>query len=371
MKILYLGEDGNHSSSLDRARALMRLGHSVNVVNPQRAIPASRLLSALHYRTGFRFCRRRVANFVLSAAGNRQFEVVWTDGGRALGPSVLREFRRRGSRLVNYNLDDPFGGRDGRCWDTFRQSVSEYDLLCVVRVENVGEAAAAGAKRVLRVWRGYDPAAHRARVLTEEDRRRWRSDVLFIGTWMPERGAFLADLARCGVPLAIYGNRWQKAREWAVLQTHWRGPGLLGDDYVKAIQSARISLGLLSRGNRDLHTQRSAEIPFIGGLLCADRTHEHRQMYREDAEAVFWRDAGECVEKCRWLLRDETMRRAIVAAGRARVLELGIANDEVMNRILNFLLRAGHDDGLELNQRLPLPSVAVSVRNDVAVCEGF
>jgi hypothetical protein len=342
----------------------MRLGHDVRVVNPNRGLPGGRLTPAIHYRTGYRFCRKRVGEFVLAAVRHEHFQVVWADGGRALSLPLLREFHRRGSRLINYNLDDPFGERDGRCWDTLRQSVSEYDLLCVVRVENIGEAAAGGAKRVLRIWRGYDPVAHRPRVLTEEDRRRWMSDVLFIGTWMPERGAFLAELSKHGASLTLYGNRWQKAPEWAVLQKHWRGAGLLGDDYAKAIQCARICLGLLSRGNRDLHTQRSAEIPFVGGLLCAERTAEHCQMYRENVEAVFWRDAGECMEKCRWLLRDEATRRAVVAAGRARVLDLGVGNDEVVNRILNFLLRDGHN-----SQLLPLPSVAGHLQTDVAVCE--
>jgi len=338
MKILYLGDDGEHSSSLDRARALMRLGHDVRIVNPHRAMPAGGLAAAVHYRTGYRFCRKRVANFILEAVGDERFHVVWADGGRALSLSLLREFHRRGSRLINYNLDDPFGKRDGRCWDTYLASVPEYDLLCVVRAENIAEARARGAKRVLRLWRGYDPVTHSPRVLTEEDRRRCSSEVLFIGTWMPERGAFLAELAKYGTGLTIYGGRWQKAPEWAVLQKHWRGAGLLGADYVKAIQCARISLGLLSRGNRDLHTQRSAEIPFIGGLLCAERTLEHRQMYREDVEAVFWRDAGECVEKCRRLLRDETGRRAIALAGRVRVQRLGVANDQVMEKILSLLI---------------------------------
>ena len=74
---------------------------------------------------------------------------------------------------------------------------------------------------------------------------------LFIGTWMPERGPFLRELMQAGLPLAIYGNDWQKAPEWPDLRRAWQGPAIYGDDYLKAIQLAKVSLGL------GQHRQRS------------------------------------------------------------------------------------------------------------------
>ena len=79
---------------------------------------------------------------------------------------------------------------------------------------------------------------------------------------------------------SFYGDRWQKAPEWPVIKNIWRGPGLVGQDYVEAIQSAKICLGLLSKQNRDQHTMRSVEIPYISSVLCAERTEEHLAMYR-------------------------------------------------------------------------------------------
>jgi spore maturation protein CgeB len=122
----------------------------------------------------------------------------------------------------------------------------------------------------------------------------------------------MAELVRPGLPLSIWGDRWQKAPEWPALAPHWRGPGQ--DDpeiYARIIQSAKISLGLLSKGNRDRHTTRSFEIPAIGGLLCAERTDEHCQSYKEGVEAVFWDDAEECIEQCRRLLKDDALVAAI------------------------------------------------------------
>jgi spore maturation protein CgeB len=94
-------------------------------------------------------------------------------------------------------------------------------------------------------------------------------------------------------------------------------------------------LGLLSKGNRDRHTTRSFEIPAIGGLLCAERTDEHCQSYKEGVEAVFWDDAEECIEQCRRLLKDDALVAAIKKNGHQRYLQSGQKNESVLNAILN------------------------------------
>ena len=239
----------------------------------------------------------------------------------------------------HYTVDDPFGGRDARRFAGYLHAGPEYDLLAVVRAENVAEAYDRGARAVMQVWRSADEVAHEPRRLNAEQHRRFASEVVFVGTWMPERGPFMAELIRRSVPLSIWGNRWQKAPEWPQLAPHWRGPGLdTDDDYAAAILAAEVNLGLLSRGNRDLHTHRSLEIPALGGLFCAERTCEHLALYEEGREAVFWRDAAECAEQCKALLADEPRRQAIAAAGHARALRNGHYNEQVMARILETAL---------------------------------
>ena len=247
-----------------------------------------------------------------------------------IGPVTALRLRKHTNLMVTYVNDDPVGPRDKKLFSLYRHSVKYYDLNVVVRWPNVEEVYAHGASKVIRVFMSADEVAHLPLVMTPEENKRWASNVAFIGTWMPERGPFLARLIELGIPLTLYGNRWQKAREWAVLKNVWHGPGLLGDAYVKAIQAATVCLGLLSKGNRDLHTSRSAEIPYVGSVLCAERTVEHLAMYREDKEAVFWSTPEECAEKCFSLLADESKRKTIALAGRERCLRSGYLNEPNM-----------------------------------------
>ncbi|HUI21678.1 MAG TPA: glycosyltransferase [Methylocella sp.] len=284
----------------------------------------------------------------------KRFEpgLIWVDQGAFLGAALIAKFRTLSVPVVNYTIDDPFGGRDGRRFDRYFTALPFYDLLAVVREENVAEAYARGARNVLRIWRSADEVAHRPRLLTDEDRQRWGSELCFIGTWFPERGPFMSELVRAGLPLSIWGDRWQRAPEWPVIAPCWRGPAQNDPEiYARIIQCAQLSLGLLSKGNRDRHTTRTFEIPAVGGLLFAERTDEHCAAFEEDVEAVFWSDAKECIDQCRRLLKDKALVETIKRNGHRRYMISGNNNESVLRTILN------HDSLLTKKRASPIVSM--------------
>ena len=331
LTILFLGADGGNA--VKRARALRRLGHDVRLIDPYSLFPFRNFVGRLLYYAGASWLESYLKYKITPLIRKCRFDVTFVDNGELVGCNVLSALRKVSPIIINYNNDDPFGMRDKKKWRLYLEAVPHYDLLAVVRPVNVAEAYALGARKVLQVFMAVDELDG-PREITPQDRVRFSHEVLFIGTWMPERGPFLQALLQAGVPLAIYGNDWQKAPEWPGLQAAWRGPAIYGDDYLKAIQLAKVSLGLLSKGNRDLHTTRTFEIPYCGGLLCAERTSEHVQLYQEDVEAVFWSDVEECIEKCQKLLHDETMRAEIAENGRIRCLRNGIFNENNLKKML-------------------------------------
>ena len=274
ISILYLGPD--KGTGPHRAAALRRLGHKVLLVDPHAFLPPSPLFGLWAWKTGGWLLHDLVRARVLSRIADQRFDLVLVDGGDLVGPALVRELKRRFGTVINYNTDDPFGGRDGRRWNLYLQSVPFYNLIVVLRDCNVEEALARGAANVRRVYMSADEIAHSPRQINGDDQRTWGSEVGFVGTWMPERGPLMVRLLQLGVPLSIRGNRWERAAEWSILRAAWRGAGLENEDeYAKAIQCAKVNLGLLSKGNRDLTTTRSFEIPYLGGVLCAERTAEH------------------------------------------------------------------------------------------------
>lgn len=344
MRIAYVGD--NWGTSLHRARALQRLGHEVFLVSPRQMLPASRLVDRWLRYTGAAGAGALLNKRIFSLILSHKADLVWVNQGECVGPQLLNEIHAEGILAVNYINDDPF--RIDREWFRFRlyrAALPFYDLAIVCRAENVNEAKAAGARNVLRVWMTTDEIEHAPRDLSAAQLSKLRSDVAFIGTWMPERGPFVAKLIAEGIPISIWGDRWQKAPEWPVIAPHWRGPGVYTNEYADTITAAKICIGLVSKGNRDLHTRRSIEVPTLRSVLCAERTSEHLELYNEGEEAVFWNNAEECAALCKALLIDERRRRDIAAKGHQRALRNGHVNER--------MLRSGIDAVLSLSSGVP------------------
>lgn len=335
LSVLYLGP--RSGTSLHRQQAFERLGHRVRTIELRSLLPASPWIDRVEWHLSPTLLGAVVQRRLDALLDGQTYDIAFADSGSLLTPRAVRRLKRRCRRVVNFNHDDPFGRRDGARFAAYRRAVSEYDMVIVVRPPNVREAERAGARKVLLHPMVSDEVAHAPRPLTDALRAEWGSEVAFIGSWMPERGPFLADLVRRGVPLSIFGPGWRKAPEWPQLQPHHRAEYLAGDDYAYAVQCAKISLGMLSKGNRDMHTTRSMEIPALGGLLCAERTPEHLAFYREGIEAVFWSDSAECARVCSELLADEPRRQAIAAAGQSRSRSNGYTSENLINKMIGAL----------------------------------
>lgn len=330
--VLYLGPKSG--TCLDRANALRRIGCSVEHIDLRSLLPRQRWVDRWAWHVGGHWFSALVVKGLVLKLGHQRFHVCHVDGGEWVTPAVLNVLREHTDCILNYNIDDPTGSRDGARFTAYRQSAALYDLLAVVREENLPELEALGAQNVVRVYRSADEVSHAPRSLTASLQLAWMSEVLFLGSWFPERGPFLLDLIHRGVPLTIRGPNWHKAPEWAQLKAHWAGGSLSGDEYALAIQCARVNLGLLSRENRDQHTTRSLEIPSLGGLLCAERTAEHKAMYEEGVEALFWSNADECAATCLQALADEPRRARIAQAGHQRFIASDHRNEVVMRSLL-------------------------------------
>lgn len=339
MRILCVGP--NAGTSRHRAQALVRLGHSVDFIDPMRLPGLRGLIAASVWRLGGFGIVTPTYLYVRARSRGRSYDLCFVNHGETLGPAIVRLLKRRCRAVACYNSDNPFAQRDGARWRVLRRALPSYDVFCTIRASTAEAARRQRARKVLCIPRTADEIVHRPRPWNAEDERRFSSQVAFVGTWMPERGRFVQELLLAGVPLRIFGANWRKAPEYeAIKHALAMNRFLSDDDYVRAIQYARIALGLLSVGNRDLHTGRSIEVPAIGTLFCAQRTQEHQAMYVEGEEAIFWSDAAECARRCHELLAQPRLIERIARAGHARAVASGQFNEVLMRTLVDAALAA-------------------------------
>jgi len=331
LRVAYIGVESG--TSRQRARAFERLGMHVTHIDPWAWWGQNKYLRHFHLKTGYALVAPAVGKRLYSLVKASRPDVIWVNQGELLGRGSLTRLRALGVPIVNYANDNPFSPECHRRFTQYRRALDLYDLVVVVFEEAVSLARAAGAKRVIRRHISADEVAHLA---YGEAPRAKVHDVSFIGTWHPDgRGALIAEIIRQGVPLALWGDRWEHDREWATIQSAWRGPGVYDEHkYATIIGESRICLGLVNHVAGNQHTDRSIEIPAIGSVLCAERTVEHEGMYKDGEEAVFWATPKECASLCWVLLNDESKRAAMEASGRRRAIRNGYFNEKVLAGIL-------------------------------------
>lgn len=340
MKILYLGSNSAVTTSSYRAKALQRLGHGVINLDPYAFVgisKKSRFIKSFHYKTGYKYLQRGLRLWLENEfCSLHDIEVVWVDSGELFGKNVLKKIGELKVPIILFNHDDPTGKRDGNRFKNLKEAIPYYTLITAVRHETEDELKILGAKKVIRIWRSYDEVMHNKNLIKGSIEKKFISEICFIGTWMrgENRDEFLLKLIKRGLDVSIWGARWNKSKYWPELRDHWRGDALGGEDYVKAIVGSKICLGFLSKGNRDLHTTRTMEIPYAGGLLCAERTAEHIALYNDREEAFFWEDVDECYEICTFLLDNSELREKVALAGHKRALANNHSNENICSQIL-------------------------------------
>ncbi|WP_051397711.1 CgeB family protein [Runella limosa] len=340
MNITYIGNSHPSQTSYHRYTSLQRLGHNVVICDPYETLASTLnhpIIGRFHYYSGYKFLQNKVVNWIRKNYSSFQSDVIWVDNGELFGLEAVTHLKSLGGKVILYNTDDPTGNRDHGRFKSFLKALSKYDLIVTVREPTLQDLIKLNAQNAIKVYRSYDEVVHKPPVKPIPDY--FKSDVAFIGTWIrhEKRDLFLLELINQGINVSIWGDNWSKSPQWQKLKPYYKGSALFGENYVNAIAGAKVNLGLLSKGNRDLHTTRSMEIPYAGGLFCAERTTEHLALYKEGEEAVFWSTAEECIEICHKLLQDADRRDKIRKAGQKKVIELKLGNEDICKEVLSHV----------------------------------
>jgi spore maturation protein CgeB len=94
---------------------------------------------------------------------------------------------------------------------------------------------------------------------------------------------------------------------------------LYGREKLAAFATCRIALCFLRKANRDTYTDRSFEIPACRAFMLAERTEEHRELFREGEEIACFEGTEELIAGVRYYLDHDAERQQMAEAGYARL----------------------------------------------------
>ena len=310
--VLFVGHGGIGSNSLSLFNGFSSISKEAILVN-----------TAL-FDSPSKYSFRRILNKLLP-------EIYGLIASYFLGRTVLKQVRKKNPDLlvvfkgnyltkkvldkinvlkIHYHPDDSTNKVNRT--KIFNDAEIAYDVHFTSKKHNITEISQRTGKKTFFIWYAYDERWQFR--IQPIDFKTPKFQIGFIGHMRADRKELMYQIAqKYGKNLAISGLKWNRNRKLKKLATLF--PPSYGVSFSSFVKSAPIQLGFLNSDNRDQHTARSFEIPASGGLLIAEDTPEHREIFGVSGNALFFSNEEELMNQISWVHENPEVAEKIAENG--------------------------------------------------------
>jgi spore maturation protein CgeB len=306
MKLLIVGSSGGTHLGGTFLKVAKNLNLDPQLINRDLAYTAPKWLKTFnwHFRGRYPSQLRTFSQEIIQHCRSFSPQLLLTTGIAPINYVALGEIGAMGIKRLNFLTDDPWNQAHYAPW--FFQALPYYDIVFSPRRGNIGELLTAGCPRVEYLPFGYDEdlfyPPDSLNPSTPD------ADMVFAGGADRDRVPYMYALIQSGINLALYGNYWERYPE---TKAYTRGQADV-PTLRRVIKSAKISLCLVRRANRDGNCMRTFEVPAVGSCMLTEDTPEHREIFGQEGEAVvYFNTVTEMVEKTHWLLNHDQERQRL------------------------------------------------------------
>lgn len=236
-----------------------------------------------------------------------------------LGVEALGKLRESGVPLAFWFVED---FRTMKYW---AQAAPLYDYFFTIqRGHFFDKLREAGAKNVAYLPQAASPEAHRPVELTDEEKKRYGSDISFMGAGYNNRRMFFRGLL--DYDFKIWGTEWDLFSEVGKKVAN-RNERLKPEEYVKIFSASKINLNLhsstLMEGidpEGDFVNPRVFELAACGAFSLVDNRKELGELFKAGTEVATFSSLSDLREKIDYYLARPEARKEIADAARARAL---------------------------------------------------
>ena len=317
MKVLLSGYHNPHYETVTEymERAVAALGHDLVRFDDRCHIVPGRIRHCVPWlnRWDLEVINQRLVRI---ARRERPDLAIVTGGDRILGPTV--EALKALEIVTALWTTDPPKGRVPHL-----AAAPHYDHVFCQGSEFVDLLRERGIDSARWLPVGCEPASHHPVELTEEERRLWGSDVVFVGSHYPEREALFEALA--DFDLALWGPGWEKLRKGSPLRSRVRKAHTAPTEWIKIYGASRIVLATHYRdpeGVVPVHqaSPRVFEALACGAFLICDRQRDVFDLFRDGEHLAGFDDGADLAKKVLYYLAHPEERQAIARRGHEEVM---------------------------------------------------
>ena len=259
-----------------------------------------------------------VSQSVLAKVETFEPDLVLSMAQAPLNHQALKRLRRDGVTTAMWFVED------FRLFTYWKAFAPFYDVFAVIQKEPFfEELEAIDQPNALYLPLAALPDFHRPAELSSVEKRKFGSDVSFMGAGYPNRRVAFRELV--GHDLKIWGTEWEGDHVLMPL-VQMGGARVSSEDCVKIFNATTINLNLHSSVQAkemvtggDFINPRTFELAACGAFQLVDRRTLMDDAFADDELATFG-SMGELKDKIAYFLEHPEQRERFIRKGRERVL---------------------------------------------------
>lgn len=314
MKILYVGvKSGNSKNNF---KSLKKIYPKTKILDTSCIL--NRLEYAIFYHIAPNLFNNQINNFYKKNI-TEFYDIIFFMNEQYINEQSLETIKQYCNKTLFLCADNPFVSRDKYRWTFVKKIISKFDLVLFQARNRQKYVKKFKIKNYLTILPPYYKNIHQLKKKINSKKK----NIVFVGSWFPERGKFFSELKQNGLEVDIYGLGWNKDKKYyKYLSGNIMNKYLSQKQVATTISKYKIAIGLLSKGNDDDITRRTIEIPATGTLLCSERTSTIKKILIENKEAIYFDNTNECVKKCNDLLNNTNKLLNITRNGNNKITKI-------------------------------------------------
>jgi spore maturation protein CgeB len=314
-RIIYFGPNIKGSTTEKRVNSLKDLKFNVNIIDSSCFYKLrSSIFKAIQIRIGTGPIYKKVLSKILEEIDLFKPEYLIIEPGYLFNYKTLIKLKKANPqlKLIFLTVDSIKTKTFQKTF--FLKSLNLYDFVITTKSQDIDIYKKYFFKKLIFSYQGIDERNFLNYNLSVNEGH-LKSEVVFIGDYGKDRAKNIKFLIESDIPIKIFGFNWHR---YKFFKPFYFGPAM-ADNYYKVLNNAKIALCFLNVEVGDTYTTRSLEIPASGTLLLAEETKDHKNLFKENKEAVFFKNQNDLVKKIKYYLRNDKERKKIAQSGRDKI----------------------------------------------------
>jgi spore maturation protein CgeB len=328
MKILLVG---NHKkqfthTTIYREKAIRELGHELIFFEARDYVIPGRIRQQIHFLHNWDFVR--LNRELVRTVRREKPDLCLVIGDRLVLPSsdTISDIKNSGCQAALWTTDAPIYNS----FDIIKNTVRDYDHIFCAGTEAI-ELLATDCNTALH-WLpfGCDPDYHRPVSLSDNDRVKYKKDIVFVGSFYPNRWQILKQLDAWDV--GIWGPFWDNAQKNNRNKIYIEDGRIDVAEWSKIYSAAKIVIVIHYHDDRVSCYQASPKIYealACGCFVLVDRQKDVFSLFEDRKHLAGFDNVEDLKEKINYYLKNFTETQVIAKCGRKEVLTKHTYRDRI------------------------------------------